>query len=58
MKRMFGAEKKQEQQQQQQQQEEKAQRGFFQKLVSGLEKTKQGFVDKVEQIMTGRKVDE
>ena len=57
-KRMFGAEKKQEQQQQQQQQEEKAQRGFFQKLVSGLEKTKQGFVDKVEQIMTGRKVDE
>nr|NLJ02117.1 signal recognition particle-docking protein FtsY [Bacillota bacterium] len=55
---MFGAEKKQEQQQQQQQQEEKAQRGFFQKLVSGLEKTKQGFVDKVEQIMTGRKVDE
>ncbi|MDI9485778.1 MAG: signal recognition particle-docking protein FtsY [Bacillota bacterium] len=52
---MFGAEKKQEQQQQQ---EEKAQRGFFQKLVSGLEKTKQGFVDKVEQIMTGRKVDE
>ena len=54
-KRMFGAEKKQEQQQQQ---EEKAQRGFFQKLVSGLEKTKQGFVDKVEQIMTGRKVDE
>ena len=31
---------------------------FFQKLVSGLEKTKQGFVDKVEQIMTGRKVDE
>ena len=50
-KRMFGAEKKQEQ-------EEKAERGFFQKLVSGLEKTKQGFVDKVEQIMTGRKVDE
>ncbi len=33
-------------------------RGFFQKLVSGLEKTKQGFVHKVEEIMTGRKVDE
>lgn len=33
-------------------------KGFFQKLVSGLEKTKQGFVNKVEEIMTGRKVDE
>lgn len=33
-------------------------RNFFQKLVSGLEKTKQGFVNKVEVIMTGRKVDE
>lgn len=33
-------------------------RGFFKRLVSGLEKTKQGFVDKVEGIMTGRKVDE
>lgn len=32
--------------------------GFFQKLVSGLEKTKHGFVYKVEQIMTGRRVDE
>lgn len=33
-------------------------KNFFQKLVSGLEKTKQGFVHKVEEIMTGRKVDE
>lgn len=32
--------------------------GFFEKLVSGLEKTKQGFVQQVEKIMTGRKVDE
>lgn len=31
---------------------------FFQKLVSGLEKTKQGFVHQVEKMMTGRKVDE
>lgn len=48
-KKMFGEEKKPERQKEQ---------GFFQKLVSGLEKTKQGFVDKVEEIMTGRKVDE
>lgn len=32
--------------------------GFFQKLVSGLEKTKASFVHQVERIMTGRKVDE
>jgi fused signal recognition particle receptor len=54
---MFGDEKTQEQKQEQKREHEK-ERGFFQKLVSGLEKTKQGFVDKVEQIMTGRKVDE
>ncbi len=56
-KKMFGDEKTQEQKQEQKREHEK-ERGFFQKLVSGLEKTKQGFVDKVEQIMTGRKVDE
>ncbi|HHT91113.1 MAG: signal recognition particle-docking protein FtsY [Bacillota bacterium] len=50
-KRMFGEEKKQEQ-------EKEKEQGFFQKLVQGLEKTKQGFVDKVDGIMTGRKVDE
>lgn len=38
--------------------EEKREQGFFQKLVSGLEKTKQSFVHQVERIMTGRKVDE
>lgn len=32
--------------------------GFFKKLAGGLEKTKVGFVQKVEAIMTGRKVDE
>ena len=32
--------------------------GFFRKLVSGLEKTKQHLVTKVEQITSGRKVDE
>ncbi len=32
--------------------------GFFGKLVAGLEKTKQGFVGKVEEILTGRQVDE
>lgn len=37
---------------------EEKEKGFFQKLVSGLEKTKKGFVDKVDEIMTGRKVDE
>jgi hypothetical protein len=29
--------------------------GFFRKLVSGLEKTKQNLVAKVEQITSGRK---
>ena len=32
--------------------------GFFKKLVSGLEKTKQNLVSKVEQITSGRRVDE
>src|SRR5690554_1787420 len=32
--------------------------GFFGKLVAGLEKTKQGFVGKVEQVLSGRQVDE
>ncbi len=32
--------------------------GFFGKLVAGLEKTKQGFVGRVEEILTGRQVDE
>ena len=32
--------------------------GFFRKPVSGLEKTKQNLVAKVEQITSGRKVDE
>ena len=50
-KRMFGDEKKQEK-------EKDKEQGFFQKLVSGLEKTKQGFVERVDVIMTGRKVDE
>lgn len=58
-KKMFGEEKKQEPEKEKKQELEKEKdRGFFQKLVSGLEKTKQGFVDKVEEIMTGRKVDE
>lgn len=61
-KKMFGdksttvlEEKKQEEAKEQEQVKEQ---GFFQKLVSGLEKTKQGFVHKVEAIMSGRKVDE
>lgn len=33
-------------------------RAVFRKLVSGLEKTKQNLVAKVEQITSGRKVDE
>lgn len=70
-KKMFGEQKKQEpekevkQEMQQEMQQGKdtekdkeKDKGFFQKLVSGLEKTKQGFVHKVEEIMTGRKVDE
>ena len=52
-KRMFGDEKKQEKEK-----ENDKEQGFFQKLVSGLEKTKQGFVEKVDVIMTGRRVDE
>lgn len=31
---------------------------FFQRLKTGLSKTRQGFVEKVEQLVTGRKVDE
>lgn len=38
--------------------DEEKKMGFFGKLVQGLEKTKQGFVRKVEEIITGRKVDE
>ncbi|MCK9526511.1 MAG: signal recognition particle-docking protein FtsY [Limnochordia bacterium] len=66
-KKLFGDEKKREredgaklekEQEQEQEQEKQEEQGFFKKLVSGLEKTKQGFVDKVEGIMTGRKVDE
>lgn len=33
-------------------------RGFFGRLAAGLEKTKRGFVGKVEEILTGRQVDE
>ncbi len=32
--------------------------GFFSRLVQGLEKTKEGFVRRVEEIITGRRVDE
>lgn len=39
-------------------QKEEKEQSFFHKLVTGLEKTKQGFVQKIEEIMTGRKVDE
>ncbi len=53
-----GQEQEQEEEHQPEQKTEEAERGFFKRLVSGLEKTKQGFVDKVEGIMTGRKVDE
>lgn len=38
--------------------EKEKSRGFFKRLVSGLEKTKQNFVAKIEEITTGRKVDE
>ena len=53
----------QEQQQEEQheqsvEEEQQKSSGFFKRLVSGLEKTKQQFVSKVEQITTGRKVDE
>lgn len=66
-KKMFGEQKKQEpaqemklemQQGKDKEKDKEKDKGFFQKLVSGLEKTKQGFVHKVEEIMTGRKVDE
>lgn len=34
------------------------QEGFFRKLTAGLEKTRQGFVRQVEDILSGRRVDE
>lgn len=66
-KRMFGdksapaKEEKQEQSERQDQPEKQDQpkeSGFFRRLVSGLEKTKKQLVSKVEQITTGRKIDE
>lgn len=42
----------------QEQEKQQEQEGFFNKLARGLEKTKSGFVQKVEEIMTGRKVNE
>lgn len=64
-KRMFGKSASEpedvaqdQQQAQEQVQEKEKEKGFFQKLVSGLEKTKQNFVYKLEEITTGRKVDE
>ena len=47
-----------EQHEQSVEEEQQKSSGFFKRLVSGLEKTKQQFVSKVEQITTGRKVDE
>src|SRR5690554_6803805 len=38
--------------------EKPTKQSFFQRLKSGLSKTRQGFVDRVEQLVTGRKVDE
>lgn len=35
-----------------------AKQNFFQRLKTGLSKTRKGFVDRVEQLVTGRKVDE
>lgn len=35
-----------------------AMQNFFQRLKTGLSKTRKGFVDRVEQLVTGRKVDE
>lgn len=32
--------------------------GFFNRLKEGLQKTRQGFVGKIEQLITGRKIDE
>lgn len=32
--------------------------GFFQKLKEGLEKTRQGFMAKIEEVITGRKIDD
>ncbi|MGI6641827.1 MAG: signal recognition particle-docking protein FtsY [Limnochordia bacterium] len=37
---------------------EEAPQNFFQRLKAGLSKTRQGFVDRVEQLVSGRKVDE
>jgi len=54
-KRMFGDKSASEKAQEASGEQES---GFFRKLVSGLEKTKQNLVAKVEQITSGRKVDE
>jgi len=54
-KRMFGDKSASEKAQEANGEQES---GFFRKLVSGLEKTKQNLVAKVEQITSGRKVDE
>ncbi|NMA99989.1 MAG: signal recognition particle-docking protein FtsY [Firmicutes bacterium] len=51
-------EEQQEQPEQEEHTEQQKQAGFFKKLVSGLEKTKQNLVYKLEEITTGRKVDE
>lgn len=52
------SEEKPQEPEQQQEKEKEKEKGFFKKLVSGLEKTKQNFVYKLEEITTGRKVDE
>lgn len=38
--------------------EEPVEKGIFQRLKDGLEKTRRGFVHRVDELMTGRKVDE
>ncbi len=38
--------------------EPEEEQSFFQRLKSGLTKTRQGFVDRMEQLVSGRKVDE
>ena len=64
-KRMFGGRSTSEQENAQQEAVQESERqepakesGFFKKLMSGLEKTKQQLISRVEQLTTGRKVDE
>lgn len=56
-KRMFG-DKPAPPKEQAEQPKESKESGFFKRLMGGLEKTKKQLVSKVEQITTGRKIDE